>query len=136
MAPAGILPDAQVIYAAETDAGALLEMLVHASGSVPASQGFIEIEIPSALTVEVVTQNGVPGWDAPSSAQARRFGDLWYDKRRTAVLIVPSVTTRVETNILINQEHPDFAQIRASLPVPVRWDDRLWTKAQGSEKVR
>ena len=36
----------RVIYAAETYAGALLEILVHASGSVPRSQGYVEIEIP------------------------------------------------------------------------------------------
>ena len=39
-------PGRRVIYAAETYAGALLEILVHASGSVPQSQGYVEIEIP------------------------------------------------------------------------------------------
>jgi RES domain-containing protein len=103
-------------------------MLVHASGSVPASQGFIEITIPSGLPIEVITEDDVPGWDGSSPAQARSFGDRWYDEQRTPVLIVPSVVTRVESNILINQEHRDFARIRASQPVPVRWDDRLWTR--------
>jgi hypothetical protein len=35
---------------------------------------------------------------------------------------------RRERNVLINQEHPDFAQIRASHPMPVRWDVRLWKR--------
>jgi hypothetical protein len=35
MAPAGILRAGVVIYASETYAGALLEILAHASGSVP-----------------------------------------------------------------------------------------------------
>jgi len=121
-------PGRRVIYAAETYAGALLEMLVHASGNVPRSQGFIEITIPSGLRIEVAGPDDVPDWDAASSAAARGFGNKWYDERRTAVLIVPSVVTRVETNILINQEHRDFALIRASPPRPVRWDERLWTK--------
>jgi RES domain-containing protein len=42
------------------------------------------------------------------------------------VLIVPSVVTLVERNVLINQEHPEFPLIRASQAVPVRWDARLW----------
>src|SRR5271170_3027317 len=63
-------PGRRVIYAAETYAGALLEMLVHGSGSVPGNQGFIEITIPSGVPVEVVAPEDVPGWDAASSAVA------------------------------------------------------------------
>ena len=46
----------RVIYAAETYAGALLEILVHASGAVPRSQGYVEIEIPARLSIEEVTR--------------------------------------------------------------------------------
>jgi RES domain-containing protein len=119
----------RIVYAAETYAGALLEILVHASGSVPKGQGYIEIEIPAGLPVEEIAPEDVPRWDSPSFEAARKFGDRWYDERRTPVAIVPSVVTLVERNVLINQEHPDFAQIRASQPRPVRWDSRLWKKA-------
>ena len=119
-------PGRRVIYAAETYAGALLEILVHASGCVPRSQGFVEIEIPAGLSIEEIAMDDVPHWDSPSPASARDYGDVWYDQRRTPVLIVPSVVTRVERNVLINQEHPDFLRIRISQPKPVRWDSRLW----------
>jgi RES domain-containing protein len=119
-------PGRRVIYAAETYAGALLEILVHASGSVPRSQGYVEIDIPAGVSIEVIPAQDVPGWDTPSFEEARELGDRWYDERRTPVLIVPSVVTRVEGNVLINQEHPDFALIQASPPMAVRWDERLW----------
>jgi RES domain-containing protein len=119
-------PGRRVIYAAETYSGALLEILVHASGNVPKSQGYIEIQIPAALSIERVTPADVPHWDAPSFEAAQAFGDRWYDGRRTPVLIVPSVVTHVERNVLINQEHPAFSGIRASKPLPARWDARLW----------
>lgn len=122
-------PGRRVIYGAETYAGALLEILVHASGYVPRSQAYIQIEIPAGLSIEVLTPEALPGWDAPSFAAARTFGDLWYDERRTAVLMVPSVVTQVERNVLINQEHADFARIHASKPVRVRWDTRLWKRS-------
>src|SRR5882672_7396635 len=64
-------PGRRVIYAAETYAGALLEILVHASGYVPRSQAYIEIEIPAGLSIEVLTPDALPGWDAPSFATAR-----------------------------------------------------------------
>jgi RES domain-containing protein len=69
----------------------------------------------------------LPHWDSVSYETTRAFGNAWYDQRRTVVLIVPSVVTRLERNILINQEHPDFKSIRASEALPVRWDKRLWT---------
>ena len=118
----------RVIYAAETYAGALLEILVHASGRVPQSQGYIEIKIPAGLLIEEITPDDVPHWDSRSFETARGFGDRWYDERRTPVLLAPSVVTLVERNVLINQEHPDFARIRASKALPVRWDARLWTR--------
>jgi RES domain-containing protein len=103
-----------------------LEILVHASGSVPRSQGYVEIEIPAGLSIEEITQDDVPRWDSPSFEATQAFGDRWYDERRTPALIVPSVVTRVERNVLINQEHPEFPMVRASQAVPVRWDSRLW----------
>ena len=121
-------PGRRIIYAAETYAGALLEILVHASGGVPLSQGYIEIAIPAGMSIEEITPEDVPRWDQPSFRTARGFGDQWYDERRTPVLIVPSVVTLVERNIMINQEHPEFARIRASRPLPVRWDARLWAE--------
>ena len=115
-------PGRRIIYAAETYAGALLEILVHASGSVPKSQGYVEIE--------EITQDDLPRWDAPSFEASRAFGDRWYDERRTPVLIVPSLVTRVERNVLINQEHPEFPLIRATQAVAVRWDARLWKSSR------
>jgi len=119
-------PGRRVFYAAETYAGALLEILVHASGSVPQSQGYVEIEIPSGMSIEEITPDDVPQWDSPSFEAAQAFGNRWYDERRTPVLIVPSVVTHVERNVLINQEHPEFSLVRASQAIPVRWDSRLW----------
>jgi RES domain-containing protein len=119
-------PGRRVICAAETFAGALLEVLVHSSGRLPQGQAHIEIEIPAGLSIEEITPDEVPRWDAPSYESARAFGDRWYDERRTPVLFVPSIVTRVERNVLINQEHSDFARIRASQPAPVRWDARLF----------
>jgi RES domain-containing protein len=118
----------RVIYAAETYAGALLEVLVHASGGIPKEHGYVEIEIPAGVSVEEVVPEALPGWDSPSFETARKFGNQWYDQRRTPVLIVPSVVTPKERNVLINQEHPEFALIRAAGPQPVRWDARLWSK--------
>jgi RES domain-containing protein len=123
-------PGRRIVYAAETYSGALLEILVHTSGSVPATLGYIEIQIPAGLEIEEIAPGDLAHWDSPSFRPARTFGDRWYDERRTAVLLVPSVVTLVERNVLINQEHADFARIGAGEPAPVRWDKRLWRERQ------
>src|SRR5438105_2105535 len=87
-------PGRRVIYAAETYAGALLEVLVHASGRIPRSQGYMQIEIPADFAIEAITATDVPRWDSASMETARDFGNRWYDERRTAVLLVPSIVTR------------------------------------------
>jgi RES domain-containing protein len=121
-------PGRPVIYASETFAGAVLEILVHANlGRVPSRHGVIEIEIPDELRREVALESEVPGWDKPDFRAARRFGDKWLKEGRTAVLSVPSAVTQGrERNLLLNPEHPDFRHIHASAAQPVRWDDRLF----------
>jgi RES domain-containing protein len=84
------------------------------------------IDIPDAASIEWLDPQAVPGWDMPHCSQSRVFGDAWYDSRRSAVLVVPSVVCPHERNILINQAHPAFPAIRASEPLPLRWDARLF----------
>ncbi len=119
-------PGRRVIYAAETYAGALLEVLVHASIGIPNGHRYIEIEIPAGIEIEIADPAAIPGWDERGFGPARDFGNRWYDEKRTAVLLVPSVVTAVERNILINQQHPDFERLQAGEPAPVLWDNRLW----------
>jgi len=123
-------PGRRVIYAAETYAGGLLEVLVHATGAMPANQSYIRIDIPRDIRVERLEAADLPGWDAEDLIVSRAHGDLWYDSRRTAVLVVPSVVARVEHIVLINQEHLQFKRISATDPMPVRWDARLWSHRQ------
>ena len=72
------------------------------------------------------TAADLPGWDSASMEASRAFGDRWFDERRSAVLLVPSVVTRIERNVLIHQEHPDFRRISAKPPAAVHWDARLY----------
>src|SRR5277367_4299112 len=69
-------PGRPVIYAAETYAGALIEVLVHANlGRAPKTHAAIEIFIPSSIAVELVDGVSLPGWDAEDQIVGRAFGD-------------------------------------------------------------
>jgi RES domain-containing protein len=121
-------PGSRVIYAAETYAGALLEILVHANlGRLPKNQRAVRIEIPENVRIESVRPEQVPSWEAEDMASSRAFGDAWLEAKRTAVLRVPSVVTAGrECNVVINADHAEFGLIRAGEPEIVVWDRRLF----------
>jgi RES domain-containing protein len=122
-------PGRPVIDAATTYAGAMLEVLVHAGiNSVPRHTHWIEINIPPGVSRECPEPNAFPGWDDENCVVSRAFGDAWLSEQRSAALLVPSVVTRRERNLLINPAHPDFPQIVATAPSPVEWDQRLFTR--------
>ena len=120
-------PGRRVIYAAETYAGAMLEMLANSNiGRVPKHHAWIEILIGEDASVEELDARKVRRLDAPDQRASRMFGDEWYDQKRSTVLIVPSTVVRVERNVVINQEHPGFRKLRATHSKPVVWDQRLF----------
>jgi RES domain-containing protein len=50
-----------------------------------------------------------PGWDTRSETICKTFAQAWYEEKRSALLIVPSIPARPERNSL-----------------PVWWDERLY----------
>ena len=105
----------------------MLEKLVHGSGQMPPNQHSVEITIPSGLSYEEVTFNGLTNWDNQDRKVSREFGEQWFITQRSLVLLVPSVVARMERNILINPFHPDFSSVTHGIAEPVRWDERLFT---------
>jgi RES domain-containing protein len=117
----------RVIYAAATYAGALLETLAHANiGRIPQTFAYIGITLPQGIVIDEVRPEEIPGWNTNDFLASRKRGDRWHEEKTAAVLIVPSaVTGGIESNVLINADHPDFVKISASEPRQVIWDPRL-----------
>jgi RES domain-containing protein len=118
----------RVIYAALSYAGAMLEKLAQSGrlGDIPKTHQSIKIHIPKDLEIEEVTEDELPGWNLPDLIESKKYGDLWIQEKKTAVLIVPSVIAVEEKNVLLNPDHPDFQKIKASEPQDVIWDPRLF----------
>ena len=121
-------PGRRVIYASDSFAGAMLEVLVRTRiGRIPRRQAWIEIAIPQSVSLEELDQGDLPAWNEKNSVTARQFGDEWSEQKRSLILVVPSVAAGgVGRNILINQDHPEFPSLRSSDPRPVVWDERLF----------
>lgn len=117
-----------VIYAADSFAGAILEILAHAlrPRTLPGPHHAVRIDVPEDL-VETLDPAALPGWEAKGSPEARAFGDRWLEERRSAVLVVPALPARpVGHNVLVNPDHPDVVRITVSSPFAVPWDERLF----------
>lgn len=121
-------PGRPMIYAADTFAGALLELLAHAARprTLPGPHHAVRIDLPVEV-VEVVEPTSIPGWDRKGSPVALAVGDAWLKEQRTAALVVPAVPSRpIGRNVLINPEHPDVGKIAVSDAFIVPWDERLF----------
>ena len=121
-------PGLSVIHAADTFAGALLEILAHVfrPRTLPGPHHAVRIDIPDGL-IESLDPAALPGWDERGSPEAVRFGDAWLAELRTPVLIVPAVPCRpIGRILLINPLHPDSGRIVVSAPFDVPWDERLF----------
>ena len=117
--------DAPMIYASEHFSTALLEVLVH-MGQLPPNQHFVTLTIDAGCSYEVFSPDHHPGWSDRMEQVSRAYGSAWRHEARSAILFVPSIVARMERNILINPDHPDFAKIHPGLHQPVWWDERLF----------
>ena len=115
-----------MIYASEHYSTAMLEMLARWNGPPPGDQHFIRIEIPEGTTYEVIEPRDLPDWHIPGSPAAREAGHGWYARGESAILLVPSVVARMDRNVVINADHPDFPRLRPGPETPVWWDERLF----------
>ncbi|WP_374241845.1 RES family NAD+ phosphorylase [Zoogloea sp.] len=122
-------PGRPLIYASLSYGGAMLEILAHANiGRVPTTHRYVIADVPTVVPVEQRNASSLPaGWDAESTAAARRFGDQWLSELRSAILLVPSVVARLEWNALVNPAHPQATRITLSEAERVVWDRRLFS---------
>ena len=118
----------RVLYMSENRSLAVLEILVHLAATIPDRYVLGVAEVPDDMRVECVDDGTLPEkWstlDPREQSETRRFGDLWVNARRSAILSVPSVIAG-EHNYVLNPAHPDFSRIVFVTPVPFQFDVRL-----------
>ncbi|HEX9706646.1 MAG TPA: RES domain-containing protein [Steroidobacteraceae bacterium] len=119
-------PGRAVIYACETQTGAMLEKFVHTNGRMPKHQLCVTYEAPDSVAVRSIEPADTPDWNKPDMIASRAAGDAWLAAGDTAVLRVPSVVFDVERNVLINPAHAEFGKFRVVGTEPLRWDERLF----------
>jgi len=119
-------PGRSIVHTTSAYALALLESLVHWNATrLPLEMRFVVATIPATVSRSQLVPEMLPGWDRSDYGVSRPYGDAWYDRGEIAMLIVPSVLSPFEPNVLINQRHVDARSIELSEELPARLDQRL-----------
>jgi RES domain-containing protein len=120
-------PGRAVIYTAQSQALAALELLVHLdSEKLLRHYLAIPVTIPPHL-IERLSPSSLPkNWRVyPAPHSTRSIGDAWVARAASPVLQVPSVVIPSESNFLLNPAHPQFSRLRIGNPLPFLFDPRL-----------
>jgi RES domain-containing protein len=120
-------PGKRVVYCASSVSLATLEMLVH----LPRAVRLPAFVVPSARLPEKLFETLDPGhlprhWlEHPAPHGLQVIGDAWLASARSVALRVPSAVVPLETNVLLNPGHPDFAKVEFGTSCPFPLDPRL-----------
>jgi RES domain-containing protein len=121
-------PGVRMVYTAANPGLAALEMLVHLNTQDDLLKAYrvIPVEFDESL-VETLDAAALPvKWRAdPTPRALQRLGDLWVSGRRSAILKVPSAVVPLDSNYLINPDHPDFGRLVIGEVQAFRFDRRL-----------
>lgn len=120
-------PGTIIIYTAESQSLAALEMLVHMDApELLAQYVLFEVGIDDSCITDLNILELPKTWKAdPPPAKLWAIGDQWVAARTSAVLRVPSALVPEEHNFLLNPNHQDFSKLQIGKPSSFRFDPRL-----------
>jgi RES domain-containing protein len=58
-------------------------------------------------------------------SSSQKVGNAWAESGLSCALRVPNTIVRMEFNLLLNPEHPDYKRVKAKDPIPFSYDKRL-----------
>jgi RES domain-containing protein len=120
-------PGIAIVYTAENQSLAVLELLVHLeSPDLLHKYVLIGVEIDESLVTEFDPSHLPRNWRSdPPPAGLRKIGDDWVRAAASVALRIPSTVIPAENNFLLNPAHPDFAKLVIGKPVAFSLDPRL-----------
>jgi len=120
-------PGTAIVYTAESQSLAVLEMLVHLDGpELLQRYVLIGVKIEESLVREVGPADLPRNWRAdPAPVGLRKVGDEWIASGVSPVLRVPSTLVPAESNFLLNPAHPDCSKLVIGDLIGFHFDQRL-----------
>lgn len=120
-------PGTAIVYTAQSQSLAALEMLVHLDSSeLLAKYVLIGVEFDQKLVRPVELSVLPRHWRSdPPPPEVRAIGDDWILAGSSAVLQVPSALVPGENNFLLNPANGDFPRLSFGKPLAFHFDPRL-----------
>jgi RES domain-containing protein len=120
-------PGTAIIYTAESQSLAVLEILVHLdSPELLKKYALFRVGIDESYIVDIDAAILPRNWRTePVPGKVQKIGDEWVTNATSAVLRVPSTLVSGEFNFLLNPRHADFPKLQFSGPIPFHLDPRL-----------
>jgi RES domain-containing protein len=118
------------LYSAMTVELAVLEKFVHTDGPEE-SLVLVAVDLPDdpELGIDVAREELPEGWDAlDDGGSATEFGTAFLQKCHHLYMRVPSVIVGEGVNLVINPEHPAYADVKLSIARPYSFDPRMFNR--------
>ncbi|MCK6609508.1 MAG: RES family NAD+ phosphorylase [Bacteroidia bacterium] len=123
--PVGI----ELIYTAQNRSLAMAEVAVHLTlATLPDDYCMLTIEIPDEIKVKRLSEADLPpDWkEFPHPASTQSIGRDFVTENEYCLLMIPSVVTQGDFNVLINPNHIDFPKISIKSIEKFPFDKRIF----------
>jgi RES domain-containing protein len=123
----------RVVYAADSEALAALEILVHLSSVEQFPEHIcVKASIPESFVVDIRDFDQLAvDWNRRDPGETRAIGTRWLIEGSSAALKVPSIVVPRESNYMFNPARPRFQEIEVSEPLGFEFDIRLLARNSG-----
>jgi len=118
----------ELIYTAQNRSLAMAEVAVHFTfATLPEDYMMITINIPDEIKVKQLSEADLPvNWkEFPHPISTQKIGSDFVSENKYCVLIIPSVVTLGDFNVLINPNHKDFTKITITKIEKFPFDKRI-----------
>jgi len=115
-----------MVYTSSTPSLALLETVVHLP-SIPKEKYYLAtIKIPEEKILELKESDLPADWFVyPAPVVLKAIGDQFILENKFLAMKVPSALIALESNILLNPKHTDFAKVKLVSSEEMTFDRRL-----------
>lgn len=107
----------------------MAEVAVHLTlATLPDDYMILTIYIPDDIKIKQLTEADLPrGWqEFPHPVSTQDIGKKFVLENEYCVLIIPSVVTQGDNNVLINPNHKDFSKITITSIDKFPFDKRIF----------
>lgn len=119
-----------IVYAADSPASALLEVMVHLElndlTQLPDAYQLLQIEVPESLVILELNEVELAADWKENTEISRAIGDSWLRGFNSVLLAVPSAIVPHTRNYLINPSHQDARKINITSHDNYPFDLRLF----------